>query len=90
MPAKISWYDIAAIHQRLLYDKLIRELDEKEIGEKQMPAKSQAQRGYLAEHFGPDWMKEHHFDNPGKLPEHVSDKNQKAAPKTKSDKASRK
>jgi hypothetical protein len=38
-----------------------------------MPAKSQAQRGYLAEHFGPDWMKKHHFDNPGKLPTHVSD-----------------
>ena len=36
-----------------------------------MPAKSQAQRGYLAHKFGPEWMKEHHFDNPGKLPEYV-------------------
>lgn len=39
-----------------------------------MPAKSQAQRGFLAVHFGPDWMKEHHFDNKGKLPEHVKEK----------------
>ena len=39
-----------------------------------MPAKSQAQRGYLAEHFGADWMKKHHFDNKGKLPENISDK----------------
>jgi hypothetical protein len=36
-----------------------------------MPAKSQAQRGYLAHKFGPEWMKRHHFDNPGKLPEKV-------------------
>jgi hypothetical protein len=36
-----------------------------------MPAKSQAQRGYLASKFGPEWMKEHHFANKGKLPEHV-------------------
>ena len=43
-----------------------------------MPAKSQAQRGYLAQKFGPDWMKKHHFDNKGKLPAHV-----KSAPKPK-------
>lgn len=36
-----------------------------------MPAKSQAQRGYLASKFGVDWMKKHHFDNKGKLPKHV-------------------
>jgi hypothetical protein len=36
-----------------------------------MPAKSQAQRGYLAHKFGPEWMKRHHFDNPGKLPKYV-------------------
>jgi len=33
-----------------------------------MPAKSEAQRRYLYAHFGADWMKRHHFDNPGKLP----------------------
>jgi len=37
-----------------------------------MPAKSQAQRGFLAHKFGPEWIKKHHFDNPGKLPQHVS------------------
>jgi hypothetical protein len=37
-----------------------------------MPAVSQAQRGYLAHKFGPEWMREHHYDNPGKLPAHVS------------------
>jgi hypothetical protein len=35
-----------------------------------MPAVSQAQRGYLAHKFGPEWMKKHHFDNKGKLPAH--------------------
>lgn len=33
-----------------------------------MPAESQAQRAYLAIHFGKAWMKAHHFDNKGKLP----------------------
>ena len=37
-----------------------------------MPAKSQAQRAYLYMHFGKAWVKKHHFDNPGKLPEHVA------------------
>lgn len=33
-----------------------------------MPARSQAQRAYLNAKFGHDWVKEHDFDNPGKLP----------------------
>ncbi len=36
-----------------------------------MPAKSQAQRAYLAQKFGPEWLKKHHFDNKGKLPAKV-------------------
>lgn len=36
-----------------------------------MPAKSQAQRGFLAANFGSEWMKRHHFDNKGKLPAKV-------------------
>jgi hypothetical protein len=36
-----------------------------------MPAVSQAQRGYLAHKFGPEWMKKHHFANKGKLPQYV-------------------
>jgi hypothetical protein len=35
-----------------------------------MPAKSQAQRGYLYATKGESWVKEHHFDNKGKLPAH--------------------
>jgi hypothetical protein len=35
-----------------------------------MPAKSQAQRAYLNMKFGHAWVKKHHFDNKGKLPEH--------------------
>jgi hypothetical protein len=37
-----------------------------------MPARSQAQRGYLAVHKGPAWMRKHGFDNKGKLPEHTA------------------
>ena len=37
-----------------------------------MPAKSQAQRAYLNAKFGHAWVKEHHFDNKGKLPAHVA------------------
>lgn len=37
-----------------------------------MPAKSQAQRGYLAHKFGVPWMREHHFTNKGKLPQYVA------------------
>jgi len=39
-----------------------------------MPAKSQAQRARLNMKFGHAWVKAHHFDNPGKLPGHVSNK----------------
>jgi hypothetical protein len=37
-----------------------------------MPARSQAQRRYLAMKFGIAWMRAHHFDNKGKLPEKVA------------------
>jgi hypothetical protein len=33
-----------------------------------MPAKSEAQRKLLNAKFGHEWVKEHHFDNKGKLP----------------------
>jgi len=36
-----------------------------------MPAVSQAQRAYLNMKFGHAWVKRHHFDNKGPLPEHV-------------------
>lgn len=36
-----------------------------------MPARSEAQRRYLNVHFGHAWVKEHGFDNRGKLPERV-------------------
>lgn len=39
-----------------------------------MPAKSQAQRGYLASNFGEKWMVQHHFNNKGKLPYKVGNK----------------
>jgi hypothetical protein len=42
-----------------------------------MPAKSEAQRELLNAKFGHAWVKEHHFDNTGKLPMHVSDKKKK-------------
>ena len=32
------------------------------------PARSQAQRSYLAVHKGPAWMREHGFANKGDLP----------------------
>ena len=44
-----------------------------------MPAKSQAQRAYLNAKFGHAWVKEHHFDNKGKLPKHVGKKAKKSA-----------
>jgi len=37
-----------------------------------MPAKSQAQRAFLNAKFGHSWVKKHHFDNEGKLPEHAA------------------
>lgn len=36
-----------------------------------MPSKSQSQRAWAFGVKGPAWAKEHHFDNPGKLPQHV-------------------
>ena len=39
-----------------------------------MPAKSEAQRGYLAYKFGPAWMRKHHFDTKGPLPKRVGKK----------------
>jgi len=36
-----------------------------------MPAVSEKQRRYLNWKKGHAWVKEHHFDNPGKLPEHA-------------------
>jgi hypothetical protein len=44
-----------------------------------MPAKSQAQREYLNAKFGHGWVKQHGFDNPGKLPQHVSRKRKVSA-----------
>ncbi len=37
-----------------------------------MPAKSEKQRRYLNWKFGHDWVKQHHFDNKGKLPQYVN------------------
>lgn len=48
-----------------------------------MPAKSQAQRAYLNSHFGHEWVKEHGFDNKGKLP---ARKGKKAVKKKKAKK----
>jgi hypothetical protein len=39
-----------------------------------MPALSEAQRKMLNAHFGHAWVKEHHFDNKGKLPARVKPK----------------
>jgi hypothetical protein len=43
-----------------------------------MPAKSQAQRAYLNMKFGHAWVKDHGFDNKGKLPQHVAKKHKDA------------
>lgn len=48
-----------------------------------MPAKSQAQRAYLNAKFGHEWVKRHHFDNPGKLPARVGGKKKKPKKKRK-------
>jgi hypothetical protein len=37
-----------------------------------VPAKSVAQRNYLYMKFGKAWVKKHHFDTKGDLPDHVS------------------
>jgi len=47
-----------------------------------MPAKSQAQREFLNAKFGHSWVKKHHFDNKGKLPEKATTK-AKAKPATR-------
>lgn len=39
-----------------------------------MPAKSEAQRRLLNARFGHAWVKRHHFDNKGPLPERVGGK----------------
>jgi hypothetical protein len=44
-----------------------------------MPAKSQAQRGYLNAKFGHGWVVEHGFDNKGRLPAHVRGKRRPSA-----------
>jgi len=36
-----------------------------------VPSVSEAQRRYLISRFGHYWIKRHHFDNKGKLPDHV-------------------
>lgn len=36
-----------------------------------MPAKSEAQRRLLNARFGHDWVRKHHYDNKGKLPDRV-------------------
>lgn len=36
-----------------------------------MPARSQAQRSYLNAKFGHGWVKQHGFNNTGKLPAHA-------------------
>ena len=41
-----------------------------------MPARSQAQREFLNARFGHAWVKRHHFDNKGHLPEHVANTHQ--------------
>jgi hypothetical protein len=46
-----------------------------------MPAVSQAQRAYLNMKFGHKWVKEHGFDNRGKLPAHVAKKSKKSKSK---------
>ncbi len=48
-----------------------------------MPAKSEAQRNALNAKFGHKWVKEHHFDNTGKLPARVKPKAKKKAKKGK-------
>lgn len=48
-----------------------------------MPARSQAQRGYLAAHFGIDWMRKHHFDNKGPLPRHAPKPKKHSSSKTR-------
>ncbi len=48
-----------------------------------MPAKSEAQRDYLAANFGISWMRQHGFANKGKLPPRVGKKKKKRKRKRK-------
>ena len=48
-----------------------------------MPAVSEAQRRLLNARFGHAWVKRHHFDNKGKLPERVGSPVKKKAAKKK-------
>lgn len=48
-----------------------------------MPAKSQAQRAYLNSKFGHKWVKEHGFDNKGKLPAHAGKSGKKKKAKAR-------
>jgi hypothetical protein len=48
-----------------------------------LPAKSQAQRAYLAANFGIAWMREHHFANKGKLPAKVGKPSKPVKPRKK-------
>jgi len=43
-----------------------------------MPAVSQAQRELLNAKFGHAWVKRHHFDNKGPLPERIASRIPKA------------
>jgi hypothetical protein len=52
-----------------------------------MPAKSQAQRKWAFGVKGAKWAKDHHMDNPGKLPARVKPKAKKS---TKAKKRGRK
>ena len=54
-----------------------------------MPARSQAQRAYLNAKFGHDWVKEHDFDNPGKLPKRSKKKKIKGRKQSREQIASR-
>jgi hypothetical protein len=42
-----------------------------------MPAESEKQREFLNWKFGHAWVKKHHFDNKGPLPERVGSKKRK-------------
>lgn len=52
-----------------------------------MPAVSEAQRRMLNAHFGHAWVKRHHFDNKGPLPERVHPKKSKGKRRKRNGKA---
>jgi hypothetical protein len=55
-----------------------------------MPAKSEAQRKLLNAKFGHEWVKEHGFDNKGKLPARLHKKKKSKAATKKTRKVKRK